>query len=658
MKFTKVITSFLASVLFATTPTVASVYAEETTKKKTLSMTSVVEDLQGIDLTDVFDTERTDCFLYSFQEFGFSRESGKDYNLYFYVANPQKYKFSTRDGSSVVNIATVHDTDGKAKSYINARLHFIGYYDVDGNDVNDYKIAKFCLASINERDVLYEEAKRLDESGQARQYDIAGIQLRKTDETREKVGLGDKTDTSETVKDYNVAKTYYCTGYANGYGTGSASTLTYKSKDLTTISLDVKHTNYRPDTAKHEYHDQFIYDDLQTAYFSVAEEYFEQYGDLQKIKCDYYHEITNPIFVITSDRNAYSALYPYVGKNLTEKDFSNLNWAVLFGLHAIYDGTEILEQGVSYAYPKYYVDQESPEASRINRIDYLFADYEDGKISREQVVEYMTWYTNQIGGTRKTVGKNYYSSNLFVDKDGHGYLMDFYKPYLELFNESEKVKLGHNTPEIDIGDTGKLTEKSNDFWTRLGFRTKVNETSYNPIEVLTSDDITFSTGKGLCEEYLWNEDDFDDIKSYGNKAFQNNERLVLFRFANTNYYESPAKFDYLGNWSSSDIDGYVAQESVFLQFDIISLTFRSDIVGETVIGAVSDPIDIINGVEEKTGEVEIGLKPKINLFAILMLIALVVLAFAIVKGIFKTKATEHAMTRALKKQEKRNKKQK
>ena len=47
----------------------------------------------------------------------------------------------------------------------------------------------------------------------------------------------------------------------------------------------------------------------------------------------------------------------------------------------------------------------------------------------------------------------------------------------------------------------------------------------------------------------------------------------------------------------SEVDGYVAQMSMFLDFDIISLTFRNVENVETVIAVVSNPINIINGVD-------------------------------------------------------------
>ena len=43
-------------------------------------------------------------------------------------------------------------------------------------------------------------------------------------------------------------------------------------------------------------------------------------------------------------------------------------------------------------------------------------------------------------------------------------------------------------------------------------------------------------------------------------------------------------------------NGYVAQETIFLDFDIIHLTFEKDGV-LTVIPAVSDPVDVIGDLE-------------------------------------------------------------
>ena len=74
---------------------------------------------------------------------------------------------------------------------------------------------------------------------------------------------------------------------------------------------------------------------------------------------------------------------------------------------------------------------------------------------------------------------------------------------------------------------------------------------------------------------------------------------MLLRFALTDYYASTARFDLAeeDGVRMSEQDGYVAQETVFLDFDVLSMGFESeDGYNEVVIGVVANPIDIINGL--------------------------------------------------------------
>lgn len=631
MKLKKIISTLFASILFAGTPTVAVAQAEDNTKK-TLFNTSVLTDFSGMNLTDLFESDRQDVSLYSFQEFGFSETSSKDYNLYFYVHNPKKIRFAERDGASQINMAVKHDAIGKVLEYKNLRLRFLGYYDEDGNSVNDYKIAKFCLVDPSE---VYADAVQFEQWGESRQYDIAGIQLRRTDEYPEKVNLGGAENTGSTIKDYDVSRTYFCEGYNKGYGRNEdQSTLRITSKALTTIKLDIHHTNYRPTTERVNYKGQYVYDDLQTAYFSIPEVYFEEYGGLQKIKCEYYHYITTPIFVIDEslDPNAYDYFDDYIGKTID--GIHSLNWSIYWG-----ENNNIYNPLYSYPF-------RSDAPFSLNRIDWLFAGDKDGNVSRDIVENYANSYTadKSLCGTTIDVGTKKYSKKLFVDEDGTGYLMNFTKPY-------STANIGYNEIEIDAGDKVEILTADNNFWNRIGLThtTVVNE--YNPIVVLTEDDtgaVAELQKETFCDEYLMNKSDWTEIKRTMRSAYNKNERICLFRFANTSYYQSLARYEYDKNFATSNYDGYVAQESVFLNFDVISLTFRSDMGAETVIGVVADPEDIFNGVEDK-----IGLPKKFNLLPFLMLIAVIILFVVIVKNFFRQKQVEHAVNRANKKKKRK-----
>ena len=83
------------------------------------------------------------------------------------------------------------------------------------------------------------------------------------------------------------------------------------------------------------------------------------------------------------------------------------------------------------------------------------------------------------------------------------------------------------------------------------------------------------------------------------RAELGSKTVVLFRFAQTDYENLPviAYDSHNGKNLSKDYgnDTFVVQESVFMNFDIIQLTFNKEGV-YTVIPVVSNPIDIYNDI--------------------------------------------------------------
>lgn len=126
-----------------------------------------------------------------------------------------------------------------------------------------------------------------------------------------------------------------------------------------------------------------------------------------------------------------------------------------------------------------------------------------------------------------------------------------------------------------------------------------------PIQILKASDLT-GTNTEIAERLSVNAADVDSIKAEYNNAVTvngtNDEEMVvvLFRFATSDYYSEAVDIiepnaGFL--WSDKHIKGeaYIAQESVFFDFDIIQLTFNKD--GDyTVIPVVSSPIDVVNDI--------------------------------------------------------------
>ena len=74
--------------------------------------------------------------------------------------------------------------------------------------------------------------------------------------------------------------------------------------------------------------------------------------------------------------------------------------------------------------------------------------------------------------------------------------------------------------------------------------------------------------------------------------------MNLFRFAQSDYYSLPVDIVTIRNWTIDKKESgqvYMAQESVFLNFDIIQLTFNKDGI-LTIIPVVASPIDIVSDI--------------------------------------------------------------
>ena len=163
-------------------------------------------------------------------------------------------------------------------------------------------------------------------------------------------------------------------------------------------------------------------------------------------------------------------------------------------------------------------------------------------------------------------------------------------------------KCGHVVREVDAGDTMSILEQDDQsWWDRLWNGERTTRHRIEPIVVIDA-----ATMKGLnmmtfAYQYYINKHDAEAVYKAAKDATDKGERFVLFRFAETDYVAYKARFDdneYIGY---SVQDGYVAQETVFLNYDVISLTFRGELGVDTVIAAVSDPIDIVAGLDAPSG---------------------------------------------------------
>ena len=569
-------------------------------------------------------------------------DMSKHYGLYIYIYNVEPIAINTKKNNNV-NMAVEFSKDGQP-IYENWALEFCDRSDGSVIGFPDYKYYKFRIADSAK---LYEKVSEYAGPNHEykRRYDIAGVQLHYPE--------------GEAIIDEGYSKTLYFSGYAKGCDSTNPkgeSTLTYSCVNLDTVKLDVTATNWRDKNDP-----RFIRDDLQTVFFTVPNSYFQQYGTLQKIKAEWYEYKTKHIFV-SSDPDTYnvetgkSVFDDYIGKDIgkgVSKD--DLRWTVVwheYGKHGEYDKlSELLFDSRTRYYGFAYNRDASngknvnwewfknfsvlertahdwSDANAVGEMHYFFyrADSDnrdDLRISGEELEDYMVRYTEKNGGPVVSGGVKDYSEVLFTDS-----IDDERLKYLT--NPDDKK--GHVEMTIDAEyQQNILLAKKGNWLDKLLNRPDYDGEELKSIVTLTKDNIgaesDFEQSFYLTNKQIVNKDGTTStIYSKAKAALDNNQTPILFRFAVTDYYSATARFEEIGVDGMSSHDGYVAQETVFLGFDIISLEFRSETGDRYVVGAVSNPIDIINDIDPQ-GEGDFGFdwgKIFKTLLVILLLFLLVV----------------------------------
>ena len=514
-----------------------------------------------------------------------------NYGLYVYIYNPKCLNLSTDSKRNKIQMATSYNKDGNPDAYEKFSLEFCSKVES-----GDYKNL-FYKYKVVDRKIDGTTFDRRVNSNE-RRYDISGIEL--------------AVHGSGIATEYHVGTTYRFTGYAAGYGQNSKedSTLHCEIEKLETISLSVKHTFYRSKTstlgAGHQ-------NQLDTVYFTVPKSYIEEYGKLQRIKAEWYEYKTKDILV-TSNAAFYQAAKPYVGVPLGSKpnqygqyeyvedigyslginagkagDMYVANWGWNLGTGYFHSPTNVL-------YYMFYVsdiDEYDPYAKKVS----------SGGVESNELYEYIRAYTKTYENGRLPVKNGTISADLFEADIDESRKMD---------NGSGKIQMGYSCYDFDADlDTQVLSSWSDsdpsfwDNWKHFGlgaaFTGGPEEASrvVAPIQILRADDLDGSDAK-VSERLLVNIKDVASIQETYAKATENDEVVVLFRFATSDYYAQSATIiepgaGFLGADKKYENQAYIASESVFFDFDIIQLTFNKEGI-YTVIPVVADPIDAIGGI--------------------------------------------------------------
>ena len=558
-------------------------------EQKTLESTTVIEDLTNSKYNlDDYPVDKNDDNLYliTVMEYGYKTDN---YGLYIYIYNPSCSEVYNSEFNKL-QLALSYDSTGKPITWSKYNLLI---KDVSAD--NRFVKIKVKNSSLIEPNIL--DGTRI--------YWISGFEMQNVSSD---VGLNE----SGNVRDYDVS-------YAFSF-TGKGSSISCYREDFFTLKLDAHQTSYLTgDSAKGEgYSNQ-----INSVYFSIPQSVEEEYGDLFAVDFEYYKYRTAPI-IITDNEESFSCLDDYVGIDLYDYYLFNristsefnrkyFHYKFLIGdlnyvssddgassRYFFADGNPLLSFNSSFSnyFPYYsllfYVSEEKlksavdPDDNPIlvcaKDLQDFFVNYDNFPSCKE--------IPNRSG---ITVGSNQYNGDLFD--------LDYFTENYERKNFSLKTKINMKS-FADVNNKSKFYYFLAGKWAYVFNKDEYDNSVENvfALKRITSLDFNDSDTTddiSVNDNLLISVDDVAHMQEFCENQEKKNENTYLLHYAWTD--------DYYSFVCDSNLEGnfLVVQETVYIDFDIISLDFKK---GEkiTTIAVVSDPSDGFTGIQNTVPNHNLG----------------------------------------------------
>lgn len=561
-----------------------------------IDVTKDLEGSDGFDFADYPADTSKDTQIYTFLEYGYDGTDNSKFGLYLYIYNPQQKDFSRSSASNKANVAVAFDEKDNASSYQRVDLIFC-------SATSDKLFYKYRIDDSDGKLLALAEQYAIAHGG-ARRYDVATVEL---------FAYGNTTATTTSI-----GKSYECAGYMKGFGADKASnTHTVKAYSIDVLDIELNHTFFRPEGNSSAQSDYTVKDQLDSVYFSFPNELIEQYGGIWKIEASYYSAMTSPI-LITSTKEVYDTVLKYVGKELTSnpekyqgKVDCKLNKDIAYSLYdPSYSDTFldkiILRKEPTLTWNLYAAGRVPTEQQIVYYLFYTGYETPDGSVpyakdftlSGERLLEYIYNYNKSY-----RFGK----SELVNDK-GEQLSMDMFQGFMptgeesEILGKSYKVYENgkvHYVPITMTAEDGytlesyKRTPTAFDWFTL--YKGKYNYEKFSDIQAIVPIDTKDSSlsKSDFCKKYYVCDNDYEKIIDKV-KAGEGKETVYLFRFAQSEY--SSRGVITRGNMDLGQDYAYIAQENVYLNMNVASITCRKNDVYHT-FAVASNPINAVADVE-------------------------------------------------------------
>ena len=537
--------------------------------------TDVLDDLQSIDGFSLanypyYESAKPEIRVIDFVEYCYDYHANmrNNYGLYLYVYNPNGQNIVVNSTKNKIQLAVAYDSypiteSSNAIDYEKFDLQFCSMSEGAGINKLFYKFKVIDHESADGKTI----AERVNSVN--RRYDISGIEL--------------LTEGNPNATEYGVATSYHFTGFAEGYGeNGQGTTLTRNS--LETVSLELHSTTYRfPYINQNGPGHQ---NQLDSVYFAVPKEFNNNYGELYRVKCCWDEQRTAPI-IVTNRQDVYDDVATHLGTNGSNAKY---------GIYDNYSTERVMGAGTlryaDWAFNKNVGGSSMPVITPDTPyVGYIFksdkSNIRDTEITSAQMKDWIAKHENA----------NYLFTETVDDGRTKGYQEHIFtadEPFDMLtFNQTAS-----GWDKFCLNWEAFWTGKSWDFGPE-------QQAPVEPIRLIKDGDFTGEDTANAEKLYVHSED-FDEFENFYN-ANKSTKNVFLLRFAVTDYYSNLASIWDGGFFSSTDDkSAYIAQETVFLDFDIIELTFLRDTT-ETIIPVVASPIDAVGGISSPISKDSFGL---------------------------------------------------
>lgn len=583
--------------------------------------TSIFDDLYGskddngneFDLSNYPIDKDGELQFFSFVEYGYSYYANyeKNYALYLYLYNPQQLNFQTYLDSNVVRMGVSYAT--KDDNIVVSEYEDFNIVCVS-RTTGDYSNLFYKFKVLDPNKKILSMAQAYEKENGCRRYDIAGVYL--------------KTDKSDVTLDKNIGRTYKCSGYMATYGNDASnpSTFVCNVEKLETLDLKVYQTSYLTGVSSAgAYH----HNNVSSVYFAIPQRVLDKYGSLWEIYAQWYECKTAPILVTSNVDFYYKALnnnhYETVDNSeggtslLYDKSVDYLLW---YGRHSdsVAGSSNILHYDWAYNLRPFSMTSGDMFIQRFansysNVLPFVFYSPSYTESGAFNVINKQTVAGDVKSSQIRDYIQNYKSSNYVDWHTSRNLASELFVNAIDSARAEKGIKVGLNKVRTNLGNTFDLKSWNSEYgswWDKLtqyGWSYPKNEvldeqhTNVKPFEEITKDALNSVT---LASDLLINENDIESFKTFCNVSYGKKEVPYLFRFAVSDYTSrpitrNPGRLDV----DQDVVDSYIAQETVFFDFNIITMTFKGKEDYYT-LAVMHTPVDVIAGVEPPPVELTPG----------------------------------------------------